>query len=114
MGVVDRNASDYLVVIKLIGTPREPRIDPDVEQQIARFRRPGFKDPREKEYRAADAGLYGRSHHQVLIGSRLKSVTRKTLLNMAGISASRSAGLCAMSFSRVRCSSTLARSSPPS
>jgi hypothetical protein len=39
----------WWVVKKLLGTPRQPLSDPDVKQQIARFHRPGFKDPREKE-----------------------------------------------------------------
>ena len=38
----------------------------------------------------------------------------KNPANMAGISASRSAELCPMSFSRLRCASIVARSRPPS
>jgi len=51
VGVVDRSASDHLVDHEeVFGTPREPPItDPDVERQIASYRRPGFKDPRQKE-----------------------------------------------------------------
>jgi len=40
----------WWAIRKLFGAPREPPMtDPDVERQIARYRRSGFKDPRQKE-----------------------------------------------------------------
>jgi hypothetical protein len=40
----------WWTVKKLLGTSSKPPVtDPDVERQIARYRRSGFKDPRQKE-----------------------------------------------------------------
>ena len=39
----------WWTIKKLLRTSDEPPIDASVEQQIACYRRPGFKDPRQKE-----------------------------------------------------------------
>ena len=60
----------WWIIKKLLGRPSEPPTDGYIEQ-IARYRRPGFKDPRQKEIERRDAGLFGWPLHQVLMIGRL-------------------------------------------